>query len=69
MKILEHEMKVVEGVLEKRLHRMVIVNKIQFGFMNDGGIINPVSILRWLQEEYHAKGKTFYVLCAPIESF
>ena len=32
-KHLEHEMNVVEKVLENRLHRIVTVNEMQFGFM------------------------------------
>ena len=31
--LLEHEMKVVKMVLEKRSHRMVTVYEMQFGFM------------------------------------
>ena len=30
---IEHGMKVVETVLGKRLHRIVTVNEMQFGFM------------------------------------
>ena len=33
VKLLEHGMKVVERVLEKRLSRIVSVDEIQFGFM------------------------------------
>ena len=33
VKLLEHGMKVVERVLLKRLHRIVSVDKMQFGFM------------------------------------
>ena len=32
VKLLEHGMKVVEWVLEKRLHRIVTVDEMQFGF-------------------------------------
>ena len=46
-KLLENGMKVVEMVLEKRLHRIVTVNER----VND----NAVIILRRLKEEYHAK--------------
>ena len=50
-------MKVVERVLEKRLHRIVTVNELLFRFMPERGIIDAVFILRRLQEEYHAKEK------------
>ena len=60
VKLLEHGMKVVEKVLEKRLCRIVTVVEMQFGFMPERGTIDAVFILRRLQEEYHVKGK---VLC------
>ena len=48
-------MKVVERLLDKRLCRIVNVDKMQFGFMPERGTIDAVFILRRLQEEYHAK--------------
>ena len=58
VKLLEHEMKVVERVL-KRLCRIVIADEMQFGFMPERGTIDAVFILRRMQEEYHAKGKNY----------
>ena len=57
VKLLEHGMKVVDTVLEKRLHRIVIVDEMQFGFMPEQKTIDTVFILRRLLEEYHVKGK------------
>ena len=57
MKQLEHGVKVVERVFEKRLHIIVSVGNIQFGFMPERGTIDPIFILRRMQDEYHAKGK------------
>ena len=51
VKLLEHAMKIVEKVLERRLQRMVKVDKMQFGFMPGKGTIDAVFILRRLQEE------------------
>ena len=59
VKLLEHRMKVVERVLAKILRRMVIVDKMQFGFMPERGKIGAVFILRRLQEEYRAKEKSY----------
>ena len=42
----------------ERLCGVVTVNEMQFGFMPERGTIDAVFILRRLQEEYHAKGKT-----------
>ena len=46
-------MKVVESVLEKGF-----VDEIQIGPMPESGTIDVVFILRRMQEEYHAKGKS-----------
>ena len=43
--LLEHRMKVVERVLEKRLCRIVSVDEMQFGFMPERGTIDVVFIL------------------------
>ena len=55
VKLLEHGMKVVERVLEKRLCRIVFSEKMKFGFMPERGTTDAVFILRRMQEEYHAK--------------
>ena len=56
VKLLEHGMKVVERVLEKRLCSIVSVDEKQFRFMPERVTIDAVLILRMLQEEHHAKG-------------
>ena len=60
VKLLEHGMKSVDRVLENRLHRIVTVDEMLFAFMHEIGTIDVVFILRWMQEEYHAKGKKMY---------
>ena len=59
VKLLEHAMKTVEKVLERRLRRMAKVDEMHFGFMPDKGTINAVFILRRLQEEYLDKEKLY----------
>ena len=61
VKPLEHEMKLVGRVLEKRLCRVVSVDKMQLGFMTERGAIDAVFILSRMQEGYHAKGKKLYM--------
>ena len=68
VKLNEHGLKVVETVLEKRLHGIVSVDEMQFGFMSEIGTVDVVLIMRRMQEEYHAKGKRLYVSCEPRES-
>ena len=48
---LEHGMKVVERVLEKRFCRIVTVDEMQFGSMSERGTVDAVFILRRLQED------------------
>ena len=57
VKLLEHAMKIVEKLLEKRMRRMVKVDEMQFGFMPGKGALDAVFILRRLQEEYLDKEK------------
>ena len=59
--LLEHGMNVVERVFGKRLHRIVSVDEMQFGFMLERGIIDAVFILRRMHEEHHAKRKKLYM--------
>ena len=67
VKILEHCMKVVEGVLGRRLCRIVSVDEMQLIFMPDRGTIGAVFILRRIQEEYHANGKQLYMCFVDVE--
>ena len=67
VKLLEHGMNMVERVLEKRLHKIVYVDEIQFGFMCEIGAIDAVLIFRWMQEECHAKGKKLCMCFVDIE--
>ena len=67
VELLEHGMKVVERVLEKRLCRIVTVDEMQFGFMPVKGTIDAVFILRRLQEECQAKGKKLCMCVVDLE--
>ena len=58
MKLLEHNMKVMERLLEKSLCRIVTV-VFKIGFIPEKGTICVVFILRKLQEEYSTRGKSF----------
>ena len=67
VKLLEHAMKIVERVLEKRIRNMVEVDEMQFGFMPGKGTVDAVFILRRLQEEYRDKGKKLYMCFVDLE--
>ena len=67
VQLLEHRMKVVERVLENRLHKILSVNKMQFGFMPERETIDAVSILRSMQEEYDANRKKLYMCFVDLQ--
>ena len=67
VKFLEHGMKVVEVVFEKRLYRIVTVEEMQFGFMPERGTIDTELILRRLQDVYHAKVKKLCMCFVDLE--
>ena len=68
-KLLEHGIKVVERVLEKRLRGIVTINDMKFGLMPDRGTIDAVFIFTRLQEVYHAEGKKMDVCSyGPMKS-
>ena len=67
VKLLEHAMKIVEKVLERKLRRVVKVEEMQFGFMPGKGTIDAVFILRRLQKEYLDKEKKLYMCFVDLE--
>ena len=67
VKLLEHAMKIVEEVLERRMRRMVKVDEMEFSLMPGKGIIDAVFILRRLQEEYLDKEKKLYMCFVDLE--
>ena len=65
--LFDHGIKLMERVLEKRHHRIVSVDEMQFGFMPERGTIDAVFMLRRMQEKYHAKGKKLYMCFEDLE--
>ena len=67
VKLLEHAVKSVEKVLEKRIRTVMNLNTMQFGFMLEKGIVNAIAILRRMQEEYQKKDKKLYMCFVDME--
>ena len=67
VKLLEHAMKIVERVLERRIRTLVNLNKIQFGFMPGKGTVDAIFIVRRMQEEYQKKNKKLYMCFVNME--
>ena len=67
VKLLEHGMKVVERLLEKRLRRLVKVDQMQFGFMPGRSTVNAIFILRRMQESYLKKNRKLFNCFVDLE--
>ena len=67
IKMLEHGMKVVECVFEKRLRKMVEIREEQYGFAASKGTIDAIFILRQLQEKYLENEKELYLVFVDLE--
>ena len=67
VKLLEHAMKIVERVIEKRIRELVKVDDMQFGFMPGKGTTDASFILRRMQEEFRGKEKKLYMCFVDLE--
>jgi len=64
VKLLEHGMKIVERVLERRTQSLVNLDKTQFDLMPGKGTMDTLFLMfmvRRMQEEYRAKEKRMYM--------
>ena len=67
VKLLEHAMKIVERVLEKRIRELVKVDAMQFGFMPGKVTTDALFILRRMREEFRGKEKKLYMCFVDLE--
>ena len=67
VKLLEHGMKVVERVLERRLRNVVTVNEMQCGFMPGRGTVDALFMAKMLQEKYGKKKRKLYMCFVDLE--
>ena len=67
VKLVEHAMKIVERVLERRIQTLVNLTKMQFGFMPGKGTVDAIFIVRTMQEEYQKKEKKLYMCFVDME--
>ena len=61
VKLLEHGMKIIERVLERRIRVLVDFDEAQFGVIPGKGTTDGLSIVRKLQVEHRAKDKRMYL--------
>ena len=67
VKLLEHRIKVLEGVLEKRLRQKVKIDNIQFGFVPGKGTVDVIFMVRQLQEKFLEKRKDLFFAFVDLE--
>ena len=67
IKLLEHGMKVLERVLERRLRMKVNIDDMQFGFMSEKGTVDTIFIVRQLQEKFMEKRKDLFYAFVDLE--
>ena len=67
MKLLEHAMKIVETVLERRIQTLVNLNEMQLGFMPEKETVDAIFIVRRMQEEYQKMDKKLYMCFVDME--
>ena len=67
VKLLEHAMKIVERVLERRIRTLVNLNEMQIGFMPGKGTVDAICSVRRMQEEYQKKDKNLCISFADRE--
>ena len=67
IKLLEHEMKVFESVMEARLRQILKIDDMQFGFTPGKGTTDAVFILRQLQEKYLIKKRDLWMAFVDLE--
>jgi hypothetical protein len=67
IKLLEHAMKTVERVFERRIRKQVKIDDMQMGFMPGKGTTDAIFILRQLQEKHQAKNKKLFYAFVDLE--
>ena len=67
IKLLEHGMKVLERVLERRLRMKINIDDMQFGFMSGKGTVDAIFIVRQLQEKFMEKRKDLFYAFVDLE--
>ena len=67
VKLLEHGMKVVERLLEKRLRRLVKVDQMQFGLMPGRSRVDAIFILRRMLKSYLEKNRKLFICFVDLE--
>ena len=60
IKLSEHQLKVLECILDQRLRKIINIDSMQFGFSTAKGTINSVFIARQVQEKFMEKRDLYF---------
>ena len=67
IKLLEHGLKVLERILDKRLWSLIDISEDQFGFMKGKGTTDAIFIVRQVQEKNLEKQKKIFYAFLDLE--
>ena len=67
IKLVEHAMKILERVIERKVRNVVKIDSMQFGFMAGKSTTDALFIVRQLQEKYLAKNKELWMAFVDLE--
>ena len=66
VKLLEHAIKIVKGVLERQIRTLINLNKIQVGITPGKGTMDALFIVRRMLEKCQRKEKRLYMCFVDI---
>ena len=67
IKLLEHGMKVIERIFQRRLWKVVKLDEMQMGFIPGRGTMDAIFITRQLMEKYEMAGRNLYMVFVDLE--
>ena len=67
IKLVEHAMKILERVIERRVRNVVKIDSMQFGFMAGKSTTDAIFNVRQLQEKYLARNKELWMAFVDLE--
>ena len=67
IKLIDHVMKVLERLVEKKVKSKGTLDSMQFGFTSGEGTTDAIFIVRQMQEKYLAKKKELWLAFVDLE--